>query len=72
MTKIIKIWHKTSFWTRVEKTFLYVGSTITGTLVLTDAGKWWTVTVIVSTIIGGAVGFWFNDDNKDGIADIYQ
>jgi hypothetical protein len=72
MTKIIKLWHKTSFWTRVEKTFLYVGSTITGTMVQMEANKILILVVIVSTIIGGAVGFWFNDENKDGIADIYQ
>lgn len=72
MTKIVKLWHKTAFWARVEKTCLYVGSTITGTLVISEANKWWTIVVIVSSIIGGGVGFWFNDENKDGIADIYQ
>jgi hypothetical protein len=72
MTKIIKLWHKTAFWARVEKTFLYVGSAITGTLVLNEADKIWTLIVIGSTIIGGAVGFWFNDDNRNGIADIYE
>lgn len=72
MTRIVKIWYKTAFWGRVEKSFLYVGSTVTGTLVLADAGKVWTLIVIGSTIVGGVVGFWFNDSNKDGIADIFQ
>lgn len=72
MTRIIKLWYKTAFWVRVEKSCLYIGSVITGTLVLANADKMWTLIVIGSTIIGGLVGFWFNDENKDGIADIFQ
>ena len=72
MTKIIKLWYKTSFWSRVEKSFLYVGSVVTGTLVLNEADKVWTLIVIGSTIVGGVVGFWFNDENKNGIADIFE
>lgn len=72
MTKIIKLWHRTAFWARVEKSCLYIGSAISGTMVLTEAGKLVTLIVIGSTIAGGLVGFWFNDANKDGIADIYQ
>jgi len=72
MTKIIKLWYKTSFWSRVEKSFLYVGSVVTGTLVLNEADKVWTLIVIGSTIAGGVVGFWFNDENKNGIADIFE
>jgi hypothetical protein len=68
----LPIWRKTKFWYRVEKSFLYIGPTVTGTLVLNDADRTWTLIVIGSTIVGGFVGFWFNDDNKDGIADIFQ
>jgi hypothetical protein len=72
MTKIIKIWHRTTFWTKIEKSFLYIGSSISGTMVLTDAGKLATLIVIGSTIAGGLVGFWMTDANKDGIIDIIQ
>jgi hypothetical protein len=72
MTRIVKLWYRTAFWARVEKSFLYIGSAVTGTLVLTDADKIWTLIVIGSTIIGGMVGFWFNDENKNGVADIFE
>jgi hypothetical protein len=72
MTKITRLWHRTAFWSRVEKSCLYIGSAITGTMVISEAGKLVTLIVIVSTVAGGLVGFWFNDANKDGIADIYQ
>ncbi len=72
MTRIVKLWYRTAFWGRVEKSCLYVGSTVTGTLVLADAAKVWTLIVIGSTIAGGFIGFWFNDSNNDGIADIFQ
>lgn len=72
MTRIVKLWYRTAFWARVEKSFLYIGSVITGTLVLSDADKIWTLIVIAATIVGGLVGFWFNDENKNGIADIFE
>lgn len=72
MTKIVKLWHRSAFWVRVEKSFLYIGSAISGTMVLNDAGKWATAIVIGSTIAGGFVGFWFNDSNKDGVPDVFQ
>lgn len=72
MTKIIKLWHRTAFWTKVEKTFLYVGSTITGGMVAADAGKLWMAISVLTTITGGIVGFWMTDANKDGIIDLVQ
>ena len=68
----ISVWRKTVFWARVEKSFLYIGSVVTGTLVLNEASKMWTLIVIGSTILGGIVGFWFNDDNRNGIPDIFE
>lgn len=72
MTRIVKLWHKTAFWVRVEKSCLYVGSAITGTLVITEVDKIWTLIVIASTIAGGLVGFWFSDENKNGVPDIFE
>lgn len=72
MTRIVKIWYRTSFWARIEKSFLYVGSTVTGSMVLAEADKVWTLVVIGSTVVGGVVSLWFNDENKDGIADIFE
>jgi hypothetical protein len=72
MTHIVKLWYRTAFWVRVEKSFLYVGSTITGTLVITEAAKVWTLIVIGSTIAGGLLGFWFSDENKNGVPDIFE
>jgi hypothetical protein len=72
MTRIVKIWYRTAFWVRVEKSFLYVGSAITGTLVITEVDKIYTLIVIGSTIAGGLVGFWFSDENRNGIPDIFE
>ena len=72
MTRIVKLWYRTAFWARVEKSCLYIGSAVTGTLFLNEADKMWTLIFIGSTITGGFIGFWFNDEDKNGIADIFE
>jgi hypothetical protein len=72
MTKIAKLWHRYSFWQRLEKASFYIGTTVTGTLVLSEVDKIYTIISLGSTIVGGLIGIIFNDDNKDGISDIFQ
>lgn len=70
--KKVKFWQRTAFWSRVEKSSFYIGTTITGTLVLSEVDKIYTLISLGSTIVGGLVGFWFNDADGDGISDVFQ
>lgn len=69
---LVKYWQKTSFWSKVEKSFMYIGSTITGGLVITEVSKPLTIISIVITILGGLLGFWMADANSDGVVDLFE
>lgn len=73
MTKQIKkLWHKATFWQKVQRTFALVGTGTEFGLLLSDVGNGWKIFVVVLTFIGYVVGIWFEDADGDGTPDILQ
>ena len=72
MTKIIKWWHKISFWNKLQGTLLSVGIGSEATLFFMDSIDAWKWVAGTATILGMLITKWFEDKNKDGIADIFQ
>jgi len=72
MTKMIKVWMKSTFWKKVQDTCALFGTGTTIGLETSDINGFWSIFVAVITLIGYVLGIWFNDSDNDGIADIFQ
>ncbi len=70
--RAFKIWEKMSFWGRIERTLGILGGSAVILEALMEATPVVTAITAGSTILAQSLAVWFDDDNQDGIADIFQ
>lgn len=72
MTKIIRYWMKTKFWSKVRDTTALFGTGTTIGLEAANVNGFWSIFTGVITLAGAAIGIWMADENNDGLVDLFD
>jgi hypothetical protein len=67
-----KYWKRTFFWGKVRDTFALFGTGTSIGLEAAHVSGFWAYFVAVATLMGASIGIWMDDQNKDGVPDIFQ
>jgi hypothetical protein len=72
MTKVVKIWMKFSFWTKLKSIFATLGVGGEFALFIGDSHQSYKWVVGGCTVLAVLITYLIEDSNKDGVADIFQ